>query len=289
MSRNKNVLSVFLIIVLAFILCSCKNNTNEQNASIAEQKNNTTASSVQISQKEKDDADNHVEQSEEPQVDDGMRNEPSDDAKVKNEPSDDAKVKNEPSNGAKAKNELSADVEVKNEPSADGTETENKLPEVTSFDEGNSDNQTQTQDDLEVSQPIQQEQKNELTCSLIVHCDDVLKNIDLLDENKKSVVPSGGIILTLSEAEFKDGESVFDVVYRELKNADIHFEFEKNPMYNSAYIKGIGNLYEFDCGDCSGWLYKVNGTKPNVGCSQYILHNNDKIELYYSCNYLQKE
>lgn len=243
MSRNKSILSVFLIIVLTFALCSCKNNAN-----ITEHKNNTTVSSVQTTQKEKNDADNHTEPSETP----------------------------------------ASDVEEKDKPPLDDTKIENKSHKPTPADEERSDNPPEIKDESVISQNVQ-EQKNELTCSLVVHCNDVLKNIDLLDENKKSVIPSGGVILTLSEAEFKDGESVFDVVYRELKNANIHFEFEKNPMYNSAYIKGIGNLYEFDCGDCSGWLYKVNGTKPNVGCSQYTLHNNDKIELYYSCNYLQKE
>ncbi len=40
-------------------------------------------------------------------------------------------------------------------------------------------------------------------------------------------------------------------------------------MYNSYYVEGIGNLYEFDCGKESGWMYKVNGRFPNYGCSSY--------------------
>lgn len=42
-------------------------------------------------------------------------------------------------------------------------------------------------------------------------------------------------------------------------------------MYNSAYIEGINNLYEFDCGSLSGWMYKVNEWFPNYGCSRYVL------------------
>lgn len=30
-------------------------------------------------------------------------------------------------------------------------------------------------------------------------------------------------------------------------------------MYNSAYVQGINNLYEKDCGQWSGWMYEVNG------------------------------
>ena len=163
-------------------------------------------------------------------------------------------------------------------------------PEIKPAEKESVNQQSLNDADLaEAKQNTSEQIQNVLTCSLTVRCDDVLKNPDLLDETKKSVIPPDGIIIALSDAVFMEGESVFDVVLRELKNAGIHFEFEKNPMYNSAYIKGVGNLYEFDCGDCSGWLYKVNGKNPRMGCSQYILQNKDIIELYYSCNYLQEE
>ena len=55
-------------------------------------------------------------------------------------------------------------------------------------------------------------------------------------------------------------------------------------MYNSVYIEGIGNLYEFDCGELSGWLYKVNGKTPGCGCSQYTLKDGDVVEFMYSCS-----
>ncbi|MBE7048397.1 MAG: DUF4430 domain-containing protein [Ruminococcaceae bacterium] len=127
-----------------------------------------------------------------------------------------------------------------------------------------------------------------LTCSLSIRCDAVIENPELLTESKQSIIPEDGIILSLPKVIFNEGESVFDVLLRELKNAQIHFEFEKTPMYDSAYIKGIGNLYEFDCGDCSGWLYKVNGVTPTHGCSQYKIKKDDEIEFFYSCNYFEK-
>ena len=55
-------------------------------------------------------------------------------------------------------------------------------------------------------------------------------------------------------------------------------------MYNSAYIEGINNLYEFDCGELSGWMYKVNGWFPNYGCSRYQLKEGDVIEWVYTCD-----
>ena len=69
-----------------------------------------------------------------------------------------------------------------------------------------------------------------------------------------------------------------------MRAAKIHMEFVETPMYNSAYIEGINNLYEFDTGELSGWMYKVNDWFPNYGCSRYQIKENDKIEWVYTCD-----
>ncbi len=86
------------------------------------------------------------------------------------------------------------------------------------------------------------------------------------------------------EVVFYEGESVFNVLLREMKKNKIYFEFVNTPIYNSAYIEGIANLYEFDCGELSGWMYKVNGWFPNYGCSRYALKQGDKVEWVYTCD-----
>ena len=63
----------------------------------------------------------------------------------------------------------------------------------------------------------------------------------------------------------------------------LHLEFSTTPVYGSAYIEGIGNLYEFDCGAESGWMYAVNGWFPNYGCSQYALQDGDTVTWVYTC------
>ena len=55
-------------------------------------------------------------------------------------------------------------------------------------------------------------------------------------------------------------------------------------LYNSAYVEGINNLYEFDVGSLSGWMYSVNGWFPNYGCSRYALQNGDVVEWVYTCD-----
>lgn len=122
------------------------------------------------------------------------------------------------------------------------------------------------------------------TCTLSVRCDTILDNIDWLDPEKVELVPEDGVIFAETTVTFYGGESVFNVLQREMKKAKIHMEFENTPMYNSAYIEGINNLYEFDCGELSGWMYKVNDWFPNYGCSRYQLQDGDVIEWVYTCN-----
>ena len=56
------------------------------------------------------------------------------------------------------------------------------------------------------------------------------------------------------------------------------------PIYNSAYIEGIANLYEFDVGNESGWMFRVNDWFPNYGCSRYVLKDGDTVEWVYTCD-----
>ena len=119
---------------------------------------------------------------------------------------------------------------------------------------------------------------------LSVSCNVILKNMDLLDENKVELVPEDGKIYKTKKVTAYEGESVFDILLREMKDNKIHMEFSNSPVYNSAYIEGINNIYQFDAGDLSGWMYKVNGWFPNYGCSRYQVEENDKIEWLYTCD-----
>lgn len=122
------------------------------------------------------------------------------------------------------------------------------------------------------------------TCTLSVRCDTILENIAWLDKEKVQLVPKDGVIYAEKTVTFYEGESVFNLLVREMKRNKIHMEFENTPIYNSAYIEGIGNLYEFDCGELSGWMYKVNNWFPNYGCSRYQLKEGDKVEWLYTCD-----
>jgi hypothetical protein len=122
------------------------------------------------------------------------------------------------------------------------------------------------------------------TATLSVRADTILDNMEWLDPNKVELVPEDGVIYQRRQVAFYEGESVFDVLQREMRNAGIHMEASFTPMYNSAYVEGINNLYEFDVGELSGWMYKVNGWFPNYGASRYQVKKGDVIEWVYTTN-----
>ena len=122
------------------------------------------------------------------------------------------------------------------------------------------------------------------TCTLSISCATILDNLDLCDPEKVELVPEDGWILEPVSVTFHEGESVFNVLQRTCKQQGIHMEFQDTPIYNSAYIKGIQNLYEFDVGELSGWMYQVNDWFPNYGCSRYQLKDGDVVCWVYTCN-----
>lgn len=121
-------------------------------------------------------------------------------------------------------------------------------------------------------------------CTISIECSTILNNLGDLESSKLGCVPAGGVILYPQTVEFYEGESVFDVLQRICNSYGIHMEASWTPMYNSAYVEGINNLYEFDCGSGSGWMYRVNGWYPNYGCSRYQLADGDYIEWRYTCD-----
>ncbi len=126
--------------------------------------------------------------------------------------------------------------------------------------------------------------KKTYTCTFSIECSTILNNLSDLEPDKFEVLPKDGIILKKQTVTFCEGESVYDVLQRICKENNIHMEASWTPMYNSAYVEGIHNLYEFDCGSLSGWMYRVNGWYPNYGCSRYQLAQGDIVEWRYTCD-----
>ncbi|MDQ0195474.1 DUF4430 domain-containing protein [Paenibacillus wynnii] len=89
-----------------------------------------------------------------------------------------------------------------------------------------------------------------------------------------------GVILAPSVVEVKDGDSVMDLLKRITRKNKIQMEFKGiGPV---AYVEGIDNLYEYDKGAESGWMYRVNGVFPNIGAAGYTVKSGDRIEWLYT-------
>ena len=121
-------------------------------------------------------------------------------------------------------------------------------------------------------------------CTIPIVCDTILDNLDNLEEEKAPYVPKDAVILPKTQVSFTEGDTVFEVLQKVCAAAELQIEYSWTPMYNSYYIEGINHLYEFDCGNESGWMYKVNEWFPNYGCSAYTLKNGDDIVWCYTCN-----
>ena len=119
-------------------------------------------------------------------------------------------------------------------------------------------------------------------CTISVNCSTVLAHMDELDNNLAEYIPKDGVILKETKVEIYKDDSVYDVLKRILKKNEILMEASFTG--DLAYVEGINNLYEFSCGELSGWMYCVNGEYPNVGCSSYKVKDGDKIEWNYTCN-----
>lgn len=122
------------------------------------------------------------------------------------------------------------------------------------------------------------------TCTISISCATILDNLDKLDPEKVELIPEDGWLLEEVQVSFIEGENVFDVLQRATLENKLHMEYMDTPLYDSAYIEGIGNLYEFDCGNESGWMYSVNDWFPNYGCSKYVLEDGDIIRWVYTCD-----
>lgn len=122
--------------------------------------------------------------------------------------------------------------------------------------------------------------------TISIRCDEILENYDKLDPSLRSdeYVPPDGIILAETEYALRDGDTVYDILYRAVRQNKIQFDFQGSDqsIFGSVYVRGINNLYERSCGPKSGWVYMVNGKSPGISCSKYVPGDGDKIEWVYT-------
>ncbi|MCI7473188.1 MAG: S-layer homology domain-containing protein [Clostridiales bacterium] len=105
----------------------------------------------------------------------------------------------------------------------------------------------------------------------------VTLSIDKLTINK-------GYVLNPTKVEINKGETVWDVLKRELDHRGIDCDYSIYEQYNSVYVESIDGDGEFDHGPGSGWKYSVDGVYPDYGCSLYKLSGGEVIKWLYTTN-----
>ena len=114
----------------------------------------------------------------------------------------------------------------------------------------------------------------EIRTVISIRCDPVA--------GQNEYAPADGVILPETEIRVPEGGSAFDQLAEATRIHRIQMEYDGTAA--GAYVRGIAYLYEYDFGNLSGWMYRVNGVFADVGAAQYALHEGDCVEWIYSTN-----
>ena len=125
--------------------------------------------------------------------------------------------------------------------------------------------------------------KDEISCTLNVECKSILNNMDKLKDGHSEYVPANGYIIKGYKYTAKAGFTAYDALKKACEDNDIKLT-AKSSMYGT-YVSGINNIDEFDCGSQSGWMYSINGNRPNVSASSQRVTDGDEITFEYVCTY----
>ena len=117
-------------------------------------------------------------------------------------------------------------------------------------------------------------------CHFTIECRRILDRPDLWRDGLEEIIPEDGVFFS-GKIAYVEGQTVYEALEEICRKQGILLDSRYTPIYETYYVSGIGNLYEFDCGSESGWKYSVNGVLPGVGSSRYTIHAGDEIVFFY--------
>nr|WP_249435693.1 DUF4430 domain-containing protein [Paenibacillus sp. Marseille-Q4541] len=92
--------------------------------------------------------------------------------------------------------------------------------------------------------------------------------------------PNEGTMMETVTVEIGEMKTVLDSLKNVTRSSKMQMEYSGTGA--TAYVKGINNLYEFDNGAGSGWMYSVNGKFPNRSAGVWPLQPGDDIRWLYT-------
>lgn len=122
------------------------------------------------------------------------------------------------------------------------------------------------------------------TVQFQIVCTAIMDKKELWKDGIEDILPSDGIFYS-GQTAVQKGDTVYDLLKRVCADNNLVMDSQFTPIYGTYYIRGIGHLYEFDCGENSGWRYSVNGAIPGMGCNRCEAHAGDTIVFFYDYHY----
>ena len=97
------------------------------------------------------------------------------------------------------------------------------------------------------------------------------------------MISDNEIPLQPTEMEIEDYDTVLQALISITMQKGIHMDY-RGHKGATAYVQGMGNVYEFDRGQGSGWMYRINGIFPDRGAGVVPLLDGDRVEWLYTTN-----
>ena len=127
----------------------------------------------------------------------------------------------------------------------------------------------------EPAPPAPEPEPETITVTVSVLCTLAVGNPNL---NPGVTVPSDGVMVSGLSLELTPGQTAFDA----LSQTGLALDYSGSPSRKNVYLRGIGGLYERDCGPSSGWVFSVNGAYPNTSCSKVTLSDGDVVSFQFT-------
>ncbi|NDL67181.1 DUF4430 domain-containing protein [Anaerotalea alkaliphila] len=85
---------------------------------------------------------------------------------------------------------------------------------------------------------------------------------------------------TAAPVALRQGDTVLDLLQRMAKEQRLHLSVRGSGR--AGYVEAIDNLYEFDQGPGSGWMYSVNGAFPDRSSGEWEPEDGDTVVWWYT-------
>lgn len=89
-----------------------------------------------------------------------------------------------------------------------------------------------------------------------------------------------GTIVAATKVSFNEGDTIYDIILATAKKHGIVIDSRGSGA--TAYIEGIDNIYEFDYGPKSGWVFEQNGISLTKSIGVTKIKDGDRIECIYT-------